>query len=114
MNFDSMNCPTAQTIPWAHGHLHVPNCPPHHFLSGGRWALGAEVFLVSKKRRSAQEKKHTPDYLEDILKRTAHAQLPPGLIVVEIKHDAWCDLINGRGPCNCSPDVQMPPLQGKN
>jgi hypothetical protein len=24
---------------------------------------------------------------------------------VEVRHDGWCDLLNGRGPCNCEPEV---------
>ncbi len=26
---------------------------------------------------------------------------------VSIAHDDWCDLLAGRGPCNCDPEVQV-------
>jgi hypothetical protein len=26
---------------------------------------------------------------------------------VSIAHDAWCDLLAGKGPCNCDPQVQI-------
>lgn len=32
-------------------------------------------------------------------------ELKEGVFVAEIKHDPWCALLNGTGPCNCYPDV---------
>jgi len=28
---------------------------------------------------------------------------------VYVAHDDWCDLLAGKGPCNCNPDVQVRP-----
>lgn len=31
----------------------------------------------------------------------------PGTINhVTVMHDEWCNLLSGKGPCNCSPDIQ--------
>jgi hypothetical protein len=27
--------------------------------------------------------------------------------VASVAHDDWCDAINGRGYCNCDPDIKM-------
>ena len=36
-----------------------------------------------------------------------HAEvLGPGVHHVEIRHDDWCSLLNGRGVCDCAPDVE--------
>ncbi|HEY6222940.1 MAG TPA: hypothetical protein VIW26_04100 [Gemmatimonadales bacterium] len=26
-----------------------------------------------------------------------------------VRHDAWCALLKGTGPCNCAPDVELGP-----
>lgn len=34
----------------------------------------------------------------------------PGSVVhTEVLHDACCDRLNGRGPCNCDPDIRRIP-----
>jgi hypothetical protein len=39
--------------------------------------------------------------------------IQPGTIQrVTIAHDDWCDLLNGRGPCNCDPDIGLPEVIG--
>ncbi len=30
-----------------------------------------------------------------------------GVHQVDVFHDNWCQLINGRGRCNCEPDVRL-------
>jgi hypothetical protein len=44
-----------------------------------------------------------PNYADQVeaLART----LGPGVHHVEVRHDAWCDQLSGRGPCNCNPEV---------
>jgi hypothetical protein len=40
---------------------------------------------------------------------------PGNLYVIDVHHDDWCDLLAGRGPCNCEPEVDVPqtmPLPG--
>lgn len=36
---------------------------------------------------------------------------PPEFRNVEIRHDDWCDLLAGVGPCNCDPDVGIEVIQ---
>ena len=70
-----------------------------------------------KQRRSA---KHKPTasyedspYLAELM--AAGLSLPRGTIQrVEIQHDDWCDLLNGRGYCNCNPVVGAPELVDMN
>ena len=26
---------------------------------------------------------------------------------IQIQHDDWCALLDGRGPCNCDPDIKL-------
>lgn len=28
--------------------------------------------------------------------------------IVNVAHDDWCDLLKGRGPCNCNPTIHLP------
>ena len=63
-----------------------------------------------KERRAAR----LPRYTKKMLDALQGRQLTPGLHVVRILHDDWCDLLAGRGPCNCDPDVRLPPMQGRN
>jgi hypothetical protein len=32
----------------------------------------------------------------------------PGLHHISVAHDDWCDLLAGRGACNCDPIVKSP------
>lgn len=34
-------------------------------------------------------------------------KLPPHLHLLNIGHDDWCDAINGRGYCNCRPELEL-------
>ena len=44
-----------------------------------------------------------PKYLDDVLDRLQGQE--PGVYETLILHDEWCDLLNGKGPCNCEPEV---------
>lgn len=33
---------------------------------------------------------------------------PGGLYVVDVAHDDWCELLAGKGQCNCNPAVLAP------
>lgn len=49
-----------------------------------------------------------PPYLAPLLARLADYPLTPGRVLeVEVRHDEWCDLLAGRGPCNCEPEVEL-------
>ncbi len=60
----------------------------------------------------------TPNYLAVLL---AHIEairltLTPGTMTFAmVRHDDWCAMLAGTGPCNCSPDVVSgPPLRPPN
>ena len=44
-----------------------------------------------------------PKYLDEVITRLQDQE--PGVYEATVFHDAWCDLLNGRGPCNCEPEV---------
>jgi len=49
-----------------------------------------------------------PAYLEQVLEMYLAGERPVGVYAVTVRHDDWCDLLNGRGPCNCDPQVDEP------
>ena len=47
-------------------------------------------------------------YLEQMLREAQNLDLSkPGVFVAEVSHDDWCNLLKGKGPCNCNPDVKI-------
>ncbi len=48
-----------------------------------------------------------PRYLRKLLAQVRTRQLVPGVHEVRVLHDDGCDLLAGRGPCSCDPDVQL-------
>lgn len=55
------------------------------------------------------------NYLNELLLKLLKAQIlaqNPRLkgkaFCVRVEHDDWCDQINGKGPCNCNPNIVMP------
>jgi len=43
-------------------------------------------------------------YFEEMLKQAKNLDLSkPGLVLMTIAHDDWCDLLSGKGECNCNP-----------
>ena len=50
--------------------------------------------------------KPIPKYVEEILK--LQPIIKPGTVThVTVYHDDWCDLLNGKGQCNCKPTVKL-------
>jgi len=50
-----------------------------------------------------------PNYLAPLL---AEAQrLKPGVHMAHVMHDDWCDQLNGRGTCNCEPEIKIREVQ---
>lgn len=48
----------------------------------------------------------TDHYLRALLKHLQNTPLDPGVHHVEIRHDSWCALLAGEGPCNCDPEIE--------
>lgn len=44
-------------------------------------------------------------YFDGLLKQLESVRGKPGLQHIVVSHDDWCDLLAGRGPCNCEPEV---------
>jgi len=44
-----------------------------------------------------------PKYLDEVIARLQDRE--PGVYEATVFHDGWCDLLNGRGLCNCDPEV---------
>jgi hypothetical protein len=61
-------------------------------------------------------KKHPveiPRYMRKALRELPNVQITPGLHIMNVYHDDWCDFLAGLGPCNCNPDVVLP-FAGRN
>jgi hypothetical protein len=50
-------------------------------------------------------KRNVPKYVE--LVATLSESLGPGIHHINVMHDKWCDLLKGKGHCNCNPEVQQ-------
>ena len=45
-------------------------------------------------------------YLEKMFEQVKNLDLSkPGVFQMNIAHDDWCDLLTGKGECNCNPTV---------
>jgi hypothetical protein len=57
---------------------------------------------MNHKRR--KRRRHPPGYIHALLGKAR--KLQPGQVYeVRVYHDAWCPLVNRRGPCRCQPHV---------
>jgi hypothetical protein len=65
---------------------------------------GRESFLTER------EIEMDNNYIPAILKAITQAGgiKPGGLYHIDIQHDDDCDLLSGKGPCNCHPTVRKP------
>jgi hypothetical protein len=47
------------------------------------------------------------NHLNLLLEQIASGKIPtePGIVHIDVAHDDWCDLLNGRGKCNCNPEI---------
>lgn len=99
-------------------------CPDTYLSLGGRThppsLEGVSGLTVQKRERmkAENEKRNTVLYVADhdfvgnyftkTLELAAIDPPKPGTIRhVSIAHDDWCDLLAGRGACNCDPDVRL-------
>jgi hypothetical protein len=69
--------------------------------------------MSKRNRERRQQRRKASGHLEAVLaasqERLAEGLLQPGqLYTVAVAHDDWCDLLAGRGPCNCNPEVGRP------
>lgn len=53
-------------------------------------------------------KRKDPKYLDRVRERLRATPLwPGGVNHVLVYHDDWCDMLKGRGACNCNPEVKV-------
>ncbi|MBU0718578.1 MAG: hypothetical protein KJ749_10050 [Planctomycetes bacterium] len=57
--------------------------------------------------RRKRLQKYAPDVLRQI-ERLQDKLLPGTFHVIEVRHEPECNLLKGKGPCNCNPDVCAP------
>ena len=50
----------------------------------------------------------TPIYVEQLLAAYDPLKKPGTVTLVDILHDSWCGILNGKAFCNCQPKVQVP------
>lgn len=44
--------------------------------------------------------------MRNIQKRVEAGGIKPGSMQrIEVQHDNWCALLNGKGACNCNPNI---------
>ena len=72
--------------------------------------------MTNRKQRRSAKHNPTANYQQSpYLAALSALAVEPGTIQrVETQHDDWCDLLNGRGYCNCNPVVCAPELVDMN
>ncbi|GEM_PF-1560344 len=62
-----------------------------------------------KKHRRREPTSYAARVLRRAKDALAAGQLQAGQVyAVRVEHDEWCDLLAGKGPCNCNPIVSDP------
>jgi hypothetical protein len=69
---------------------------------------------MSKRNRDKRKRQGLPRYAGAVigvgLEALDTGKLKPGVYVIPVRHDGWCDLLAGKGPCNCDPEVRPPKM----
>jgi hypothetical protein len=65
------------------------------------------------KHRLGRRPQALPNYAPKVLavseQALADGTIRPGQFYsLDVLHDDWCDLLTGKGPCNCDPEVCPP------
>jgi hypothetical protein len=63
---------------------------------------------MSTKTKTPKTVMQVPSYVEPVIQLHAKRQHTPCISIVNVYHDDWCDLLKGKGVCNCNPDVGEP------
>ena len=62
---------------------------------------------VMEERRMKRMSK-IPNYMAAMFEAQAAGVFKPGSVYsTTVLHDDWCDQLNGRGPCNCEPELKV-------
>ena len=47
-------------------------------------------------------------YVETLLQKLGNMDLSEGgLYMINVNHEPWCNLLTGKGECNCNPEVNL-------
>lgn len=65
------------------------------------------TLIISDYPESPLQQNYMPKLLEQARKNPPE---PGKVYATNVYHDDWCDLLKGRGPCNCDPDVRIVPV----
>lgn len=63
---------------------------------------------VSQQRKARRK---LGNYVHAIASEVEGGRIPPGVHVMNVFHDKWCALLNGKGLCDCAPDVKLAPKE---
>jgi len=83
----------------------------------GRWIHEPAKATGGRPTRvfSLHSEPSAPLYADKVIEaargETARGKVQPGNVyTIAVRHDDWCALLAGTGPCNCNPDVDPPKL----
>ncbi len=66
-------------------------------------------------KNGRRPKKKVPNYMAKLLEALETRPLNPGhFYLTAVNHDSWCDQLNGRGPCNCEPELEFVEVETPN
>jgi hypothetical protein len=69
----------------------------------------AGVYLLPILDATPPARGYLDEALAKGLQALADGTMTPGFVhTMDVYHDDWCDLLAGKGPCNCNPDVKPP------
>jgi hypothetical protein len=63
---------------------------------------------MSRERSRKRLPRYAGPVIGPALEAVGAGTLAPGLYEVVVRHESRCDLLAGRGPCNCDPEVGPP------
>lgn len=50
--------------------------------------------------------------MSNYLKKLAKKQWQSAIYEINVYHDDWCDLLSGKGECNCDPEIKIVGMTG--
>ena len=63
----------------------------------------------NRERRAKGPPKYADAVIAAALEALDKGTMKPGSVwTINVRHDDWCQLLAGKGPCNCNPEVRPP------
>ena len=61
-----------------------------------------------RRRPRTHEPSQSHNYMHKELEMLRSGRIHPGQVnLCHVYHDDWCDLVSGRGFCNCDPEIHV-------